>query len=100
MTTNQARDNLLEAIPLTTDIVREIKNLAQEANDARKLDADTYSKCPRCYGHHSIHGNFDNLCDQCQQTILQHFPDHESVPHIKAALAKWSNNVLGDTAAK
>ena len=91
MTTNQARDTLLEAIPLTTEIVREIKNLAQESSSARKLDPDTYSKCPRCYCHHSIHGNFDNLCDPCQQTILQHFPDHESVPHIKAALAKWSN---------
>ena len=88
MTTNQARDNLLEAIPLTTEIVRELKNLAQQANEARTLDADTYSKCPRCYCHHSIHGNFDNLCDQCQKTILQHFPDHESVPRIIAALAK------------
>lgn len=91
MTTNQARDNLLEALPLTTDIASEIKNLAHEANEERKQDAETYSRCPRCYGYHSIHGNFDNLCDQCQQTILEHFPDHASVPHIKAALAKWSN---------
>lgn len=90
MTTNQARDNLLEAIPLTTEIVRGIKNLAQDSNEDRKLDPETYSKCPRCYGYHSVHGNFDNLCDQCQQTILQHFPNHESVPHIRSALRKWS----------
>ena len=90
-TTNQARDNLLEAAPLTTDVVRELKDLAHEANEARKFDTETYSKCPRCYTHHSIHGNFDNLCDRCQQIILEHFPDHPSVPHIKAALAKWSN---------
>ena len=89
MTTNQARDSLLEAVPLTTDLVCNIKNLAQAANEARKLDSETYSKCPRCYCHHSIRGNFDNLCDQCQKTILNHFPDHESVPHIKAANAKW-----------
>jgi hypothetical protein len=89
MTTNQARDSLIEAIPLTTESVRAVKNLAQHADEDRKSDPETYVKCPRCYGQHSIHGNFDNLCDRCQQTILQHFPDHPSVPHIKAALAKW-----------
>lgn len=89
MTASQARDSALEHLPLTTEAVREIKNLAQEANEARKLDPETYAKCPRCYGHHSIHGNFDNLCDSCQQTILEHFPSHASVPHIKSALARW-----------
>lgn len=89
MTTNQARDGILDSIPLTTEAVREIKNLAQAGNDARRLDEETYHECPRCKGQHSIRGNFDNLCDRCQQIILEHFPDHESVPHIRAALAKW-----------
>ena len=93
MTTNQARDGLLEAVPLTTDIVQEIKHVAQEANDRRKADPD-YVKCPRCYGYHSVHGNFDNLCDNCQRTILEYFPNHASVPHIKAALAKWTRHVV------
>ena len=88
MTTNQARDSLLEAATLTTELVREIKSLAHSANEDRKLDAETYAHCPRCYGHHSVRGNFDNLCDGCQTTILQYFPDHESVPHIRAALKR------------
>src|ERR1041385_6168740 len=64
MTTNQARDILLESVPLTTELAKEIKNLAQKSNDDRKLDEETYFRCPRCYCHHSIHGNFDNLCDR------------------------------------
>jgi len=84
MTTNQARDNLLEGVRLETNVVRAIKNMAQEANEARKLDSDTYSKCPRCYTYHSVRGNFDNLCDACAETIVKNFPDHASVPSIRA----------------
>lgn len=90
MTTNQARDSLLESVQLTTEAVRSIKNLAKAGNDARKLDEETYHECPRCKQHHSIRGNFDDLCDSCQQTILEHFPNHESVPHIQAALSRWN----------
>jgi hypothetical protein len=87
MTPNQARDGLLEAMPLTTEAVTTIKKWGRECSDERKADPETYNKCPRCYGLHSIRGNFDNLCDGCVKTILEHFPNHESVPHIKAALA-------------
>jgi len=90
MTTNQARDSILDtAVELTTESVREIKNTAQAADDARRLDTNTYARCPRCYCHHSVRGNFDNLCDNCQQTILIHFPEHESVPFIREALKQW-----------
>ena len=92
MTTNQARDKAIECMPLTTSNVRELKNMAKSAEDERKLDGEVYVKCPRCYAHHSIHGNFDNLCDQCQKTILQHFPNHASVSHIKSAIGKWFTN--------
>jgi hypothetical protein len=64
--------------------------MAADATEARKLDPETYARCPRCYGYHSIHGNFDNLCDPCQLTIQREFPDHPSVPHIRAAMAKWA----------
>jgi hypothetical protein len=90
MTTQQARDSLIDGVPLSTEGVRQIKTLAQAANEVRALDRETYLKCPRCYGLHSIHGNFDNLCDRCQQTILEHFPDHPSVPHIRAALEAFN----------
>ena len=89
LTTNQARDALLEVIPLNTAMVRELKNHALEATEKRKQDAETYFHCPRCYGEHSVRGNFDNLCDGCVKTILEHFPEHESVPLITAALAWW-----------
>jgi len=90
MTANQARDNILEDAQLTTATVRVIRNLGLECNEVRKTDPETYLKCPRCKGLHSIHGNFDDLCDPCQETILKHFPEHESVPHIKAANAQWA----------
>lgn len=58
-------------------------------------------KCPRCYQWHYIQENFghppeeeaknpalgrEKLCDRCQRVILEHFPGHWSVPHIRAAL--------------
>ena len=92
MTPNQARDNLLEAVPLTTDVVTTIKNMGLDCNRERAADLETYSKCPRCYGLHSTRGNFDNLCDGCGNTILEYFPNHESVPHIKASAGRWSRS--------
>jgi hypothetical protein len=43
-----------------------------------------YTKCPRCwhYTHEGLH-NHDGLCDRCCRVLLDHWPDHESVPHIK-----------------
>ena len=42
-------------------------------------------KCPRCwhYTHAGIH-NHDGLCDRCCNVLLEAFPDHPSVPFIKA----------------
>ena len=44
-----------------------------------------YTKCPRCW-HHTHEGlfNFDGLCDRCCRTLVDNYPDHESVPHITA----------------
>lgn len=59
-------------------------------------------KCPRCWHCHGVTENFghlpdeieadpslakEKLCDNCQQTILSDYPNHPSVPHIKAAIA-------------
>ena len=43
-----------------------------------------YVKCPRCwhYTHEGI-SNYDSLCDRCCRGLLNHWPDHESVPHIR-----------------
>ena len=65
-------------------------------NDGRNV------KCPRCWHWHGVIENFghepgvvlpdgrnpdeEKLCDPCQQVILNDFPDHPSVPYIKAAL--------------
>lgn len=43
-------------------------------------------KCPRCWKYHFVKFNFDGLCDLCQSILLNDFPDHESIPHIKEAL--------------
>lgn len=90
LTPAQARDALLSRRNLTTDEVVMIKKLYGRCVDERKADPETYTKCPRCYGLHSVRGNFDDLCDGCVKTILEHFPNHASVPHIKAAFAKWT----------
>ena len=42
-------------------------------------------KCPRCW-HMSHSLNFDNLCNHCVAVILEDFPEHASVPHIKQNL--------------
>lgn len=90
MTPNQLRDQIADSLPEISDgDVDALRKLAMEMTDERKADPETYLRCPRCYGYHSIHGNFDNLCDSCQKTILTNFPDHPSVPFIKEALDKW-----------
>jgi hypothetical protein len=42
-------------------------------------------KCPRCW-HYTHVGlfNFDGLCDRCCGVILDNYPDHWSVPGIRA----------------
>lgn len=89
MTPNQARDSILDKVVLSTESTRELRNIADESDTTRSNDPD-YVRCPRCYGNHSVRGNFDNLCDKCQRVLLSDFPDHESVPFIREALAKWS----------
>lgn len=89
LTPKQTLDNLLESSPKALQVVSELKSLMHSCEEQRRLDPETYVKCPRCYGHHSVRGNFDNLCDSCQWTLLSCFPEHDSVPHIKKALEKW-----------
>lgn len=45
-------------------------------------------KCPRCWKVHRVEVNFDHLCDRCCEVILEDYPEHESVPGIRAAHAK------------
>lgn len=45
-------------------------------------------KCPRCWHMHTVEGNHDDLCDRCSAAILEGWPDHESAPHIRAAMAQ------------
>jgi hypothetical protein len=51
------------------------------------------TRCPRCKRYHDIIDNYDNLCDRCVTALINDFPNHESVPHIKANIcqqqAKW-----------
>ena len=92
LTTNQSRDRLIESFPM---MVNDLRILALDCESDRKKDLETYSKCPRCYGHHSVRGNFDNLCDGCVKTILEHFPEHESVAGIKKCLSRLAGKSCG-----
>ena len=51
-------------------------------------------KCPRCGLYHLMEFNYDHLCDRCCHVLVDDFPDHESVPGIKACYAsqrfKWN----------
>lgn len=66
------------------------------------MDNGRNVKCPRCWHWHGVVENFghlpeeialnpnlskEKLCDKCQLTILNDFPNHASVPHIREALA-------------
>lgn len=44
--------------------------------------------CPRCWRWCGVAENYGHLCDVCQKIILEDYPNHESVPLIKAALDK------------
>ncbi len=52
-----------------------------------KVERTTHPKCPRCY-RHTPEGrwNFDSLCDRCCTVLLDKFPDHWSIPHIREAV--------------
>lgn len=60
------------------------------------IESPHYSKCPRCR-HYTKDGmnNFDNLCDRCVNVLIDNFPEHESVNHIKNKTPQqpeyWSN---------
>lgn len=86
----------------TSDDIQAIRVKALQVEEVRRSQPDRFARCPRCYGHHPQLANFGHLpeeiaaepklagealCDSCQETILQFFPNHASVPHIKAALA-------------
>jgi hypothetical protein len=88
VTTNQARDILLESFN-DGMAIRVVKNAFAEEDKRRSTDSD-YVKCPRCYGHHTVKVNFDGLCDYCCSTILTYFPEHESAALIKQSLARYA----------
>jgi hypothetical protein len=56
--------------------------------DEKNCHPDGDLVCPRCRNFHFLRDTFDNLCDGCVGVILKNFPDHESVPYIKAAIEK------------
>lgn len=53
-------------------------------------DDPDYIKCPRCwhYTHEGLH-NHEGLCDRCCNVLLEAWPDHESIPHIKQRREEW-----------
>lgn len=56
-------------------------------------------KCPRCWHYHTVRDNHDSLCDRCCLAVLEGWPNHESVPHIKAARAKQAAKYSAVTTA-
>lgn len=84
LTPNQARDRILDNDTLTTSIVVKVLALQRLCDSARRSDLETYVRCPRCYGYHSVYGNFDNLCDSCVTTLLTQYPEHEASRAIRA----------------
>lgn len=51
------------------------------------LHDPNWVKCERCRHFHTVKLNFDNLCDRCCHSILEGWPEHWSVPFIKASFA-------------
>lgn len=103
MRLNAARDSIIDALAMSggADVIREVAAQARTSEASRRADTD-YAKCPRCWDFHTVWSNFghladevaqnpelarEHLCDDCQTLILKDFPDHDSVPHIRSALA-------------
>jgi hypothetical protein len=45
----------------------------------------TYAQCPRCRNYSSLSNgvdNYDGLCDRCCRTLINCFPEHNSVYSI------------------
>ncbi len=42
----------------------------------------SHVKCARCFRYHLANLNYDCLCNRCINIILNHFPQHASVPFI------------------
>ena len=62
-----------------------------------------YAKCPRCWHFHGALLNHDALCDRCCNSILEGWPDHESVPFIRAnraAQARYFARATVENAAR
>ena len=89
MTTADIIDSLdpRTAALLTVEDIRKIKGAVKNAQEQLKCDGG--AECPRCRIVHTIQHNYDNLCDRCCKVLVEDFPDHESVPHIRAAMAAW-----------
>lgn len=79
------------------------KEMTEEQQMYLLLCLDNISgwRCPRCWHYHDVYLNFghtpeevsvepwlgrEKLCDKCQRIILTDYPEHASVPYIKASL--------------
>lgn len=75
----------VEAVEAAADKDGEALMSPHQTIVARSIAADpNYVKCPRCWHYHTVLLNYDALCDRCCQVILEGFPDHASVPFIRA----------------
>jgi hypothetical protein len=72
LTPMQLRDMYLEEAcfsgNVTTDVLRDIKNLGAEEQARRKADGG-FVECPYCKGYHDRYENNDRLCDKCEWTV-------------------------------
>lgn len=59
--------------------------IARTFYDSIEIAPHGIAPCPRCWKA-GIPSNHDGLCDRCCDVLVESFPDHESVPRIKAAL--------------
>lgn len=47
-------------------------------------DNPNYVKCPHCWQYHSVHGNYENLCDRCCLSILEGAGYNETSAYVEA----------------
>lgn len=87
---------------MTTEEAKAIHDALQQATVTvtPAANVEGMHKCPRCWHWHTIQRNYDNLCDRCCKVLVEDFPDHESVPHIRAAMAAWRVETPEETAAR
>jgi hypothetical protein len=79
--------------------MQELKIKGLEGIQAEVSKADGL-QCPRCWKYRGVVDNFDHLCDNCCEVMIEDHPNDDRTPKIKemyeAQKLKWRTTLKKD----